>query len=46
MKYYVCELIFPSELEFNHPHIVGCCKGRRNSAYGFKWPYANEDLLL
>lgn len=27
------------ELGFNHPHIVGCCKGRINHAYGFKWSY-------
>lgn len=28
------------ELGFNHPHIVGCCKGRRQQAYGFKWEYS------
>ena len=27
------------ELGFRHAHIVDCCKGRRNTAYGFHWKY-------
>lgn len=24
-----------------NPHIVQCCKGKRNTAYGYKWKYVN-----
>ena len=26
-----------------HSHIADVCKGRRKTAYGYKWEYANED---
>ena len=25
----------------SHSHIIQCCKGNRNTAYGFKWKYAH-----
>lgn len=37
--------VFPSVAEAarfinkNHRHIVDCCQGSRNSAYGYKWEY-------
>ena len=27
------------ELNVNGVHITSCCKGRRKTAYGFKWKY-------
>lgn len=27
------------ELGYGHAHIVDCCQGRRNKAYGYKWEY-------
>ena len=27
---------------FNHSKIVAVCKGKRKTAYGFKWEYAVE----
>lgn len=26
-------------LGYDHSHIIDCCKGRRNKAYGYKWEY-------
>lgn len=30
------------ELGISHSHIIGCCKGYRNMAGGYKWVYADE----
>ena len=30
------------ELGYNHSHIVQCCRGERNLAYGYKWEYAES----
>lgn len=35
--------LFATELGVrNASHVIQCCKGKRNSAYGFKWKYAKE----
>jgi len=30
---------FDGKLGFASSNIVGCCKGKRKQAYGFKWKY-------
>lgn len=34
------------ELGFNHSNISSCCKGHTKTAYGFKWCYANSDIVI
>ena len=31
-------------LGYDHAHIVDCCRGRRNKAYGYKWRYVDEKI--
>lgn len=34
------------ELGFNHSNISNCCKGLTRTAYGFKWCYTNNDIVI
>ena len=31
------------ELKFQHSIISNCCKGKRQTAYGYKWKYKDTD---
>lgn len=42
IKEWICMSDVERELGIQHSHIVGCCKGRRKSAGGFKWQYSGE----
>lgn len=33
------------ELKFYHSNIIKCCKKEINTAYGYKWKYADEEYL-
>lgn len=42
IKEWICMSDVKRELGIQHSHIVGCCKGSRKSAGGFKWKYIGE----
>ena len=31
------------ETGFGHSYVVNCCKGKANTAYGFRWEYVDDD---
>ncbi len=42
IKTYESMAYIEKRLGFNHSAICMCCKGQIQSAYGYKWKYANE----
>lgn len=43
IKKWACMSDIKKELNFNCGHICTCCKGKRKTAYGYIWRYANEN---
>lgn len=42
LKVYECIIDIEEKYGFNHSNIIACCKGKRKSAYGYKWKYLNK----
>lgn len=40
VKQWDCVTYIQKELGFNRPNICKCCRGKINTAYGYKWEYA------
>lgn len=44
IKMWDCMSDVKRQLGFGHSHISQCCSGKRSSAYGFIWKYANNGV--
>lgn len=43
IKQWESSMHIEKELGYKHGHIINCCKGKRKTAYGFRWGYADTE---